>query len=523
MTNEKTGNYIKLSENDIKVLELREITVEKINRQINLIKRGTNFIELVRPCTVNDGLLQIDEANNNHLLELHQNALANGRFAKFVPASGAASRMFRKLEAVLNTYNSVTLDELKKNADSKQAEAYAVRFLENLNNFAFYQELKNGLESQNYDVDKLLEGGNVLIIINYLINPEGMNYTNKSKALLKFHKYPDENRTAFEEHVKEGIQYAGSNDRVILYFTVPPGQIEDFEVLAEKMKEKYSDFNLEIIFSFQKKSTDTIALNNEDELFRDNGEILFRPGGHGALLQNLNDLDEDLVYIKNVDNVQREENIETTILYKKLIAGLLIEKQSKIFELLELLENSDIDNAVIKESEEFLKDELMIEIREDYEQYSLQKKREYLFSLLNRPIRVCGMVWNEKEPGGGPFWIKDNDGSISKQIIESAQVNDEDSNQGELFESSTHFNPVDLIIGLRDYKGKTFDLNEYVNNDAVFVANKSKNGHALKSLELPGLWNGSMHHWISIFVEVPKSTFTPVKDVNDLLRKAHSC
>lgn len=522
MKHEEIITSYNLSEKDLKELKDRGISLEELDRQVKLIKKGTDFIELARPCTVDDGLLKIDESDFDELIKIHGQAADEERFMKFVPASGAASRMFKKLESVLNSFEKITLEELKKKKNDNDDIGFTFEFISNLNKFAFYEELKDVLKKNNYNIDELLSEGDINIILKFFLKEKGMNYTNKSKALLKFHKYPNENRTALEEHIKESIEYAGSKNLLNLHFTVPPEQIDDFENLASKMKEKYSDYHLNIEFSFQKKSTDTVALNNNGNLFRIDDKILFRPGGHGALIQNLNDLNGDLVYIKNVDNVQREENLETTVLYKKLIAGILIKSQNKIFELLKVLEAGKPDAELIKRTETFVKNELLIDLFEEYETYSLSERKEYLFNLLNRPVRVCGMVLNEGHPGGGPFWVKDKNGSLSKQIIEDAQVDKENKTQREIFASSTHFNPVDIVAGLKNYQGKYFDLNKYVNRDAVFIADKSKDGRSLKALELPGLWNAGMHDWISIFVEVPKSTFTPVKEVNDLLKEEHT-
>ena len=358
-----------------------------------------------------------------------------------------------------------------------------------------------------------------------LLNAAGLNYGALPKGLLKFHKYENGTRTPLEEHLVEGALYAaGKNGKVNVHFTVSPEHKDLFRALVEeKVKDYSSRYNVDycVTFSEQKPSTDTIAADMDNHPFRDEkGKLLFRPGGHGALIENLNDLDADIVFIKNIDNVVPDRLKDDTVLYKKLIAGVLVTLQKQAFEYLELLDSGKYTREQVEEIIRFVQQKLFCR-RADIKDMEDGDLVLYLKKKLNRPMRVCGMVKNVGEPGGGPFLAYNADGTVSLQILESSQIDMNDPEKKAMFEKGTHFNPVDLVCALRDYKGRKFNLPDYVDKSTGFISRKSKNGKDLKALELPGLWNGAMSDWNTVFVEVPLSTFNPVKTVNDLLRPQH--
>lgn len=398
-------------------------------------------------------------------------------------------------------------------------------FFTKLASFAFYNELNNCcLANKQKDISTLLADGDYKPIVDQLLNKEGLNYGALPKALLTFHAYTDEARTPFEEHLVEGALYASTIEgRSNIHFTVSAEHRELFEALLKNRLNIYSnrykiDYN--ISFSEQKESTDTIAVDLENKPFRnEDGSLLFRPGGHGALIENLNELDADVVFIKNVDNVVPDRLKADTILYKRLIAGVLVSLQKQAFTYLELLDSGKYTSTQLLDIAEFIESKLCcIDTKNDIEEAELV---DYLKGKLNRPMRACGMVRNVGEPGGGPFLAYNEDGTISLQILESSQIDMSDGKNKAMFEQGTHFNPVDLVCAVRNYKGQKFDLTQFVDSSTGFISSKSKNGKTLKALELPGLWNGAMSNWNTIFVEVPLSTFNPVKTVNDLLREQH--
>jgi len=323
----------------------------------------------------------------------------------------------------------------------------------------------------------------------------------------------------------EASLYASSKNTASLHFTISDNHAKMFNDELRQIKkdvEEKTNTNFDVSFSFQSQSTNTIAITSKDELYRDEtGNLLFRPSGHGALIKNLNALDFDLIFIKNIDNIVIFEQNKKASEYKKLLAGVLLKIQQQIFKYLQRLEEDSILEDEISNIELFAVNRINIELNEAYRHFNLGEKAIYLQNKLNRPIRVCGMVKNEGEPGGGPFWVKDENGQVSLQIIEFAQIDFENEQQKEIAKNASHFNPTDLVCGVKDYKGEKFDLTQFVDPKAAFITMKSQNGVAVKALELPGLWNGSMAHWNSIFVEIPVSTFNPVKTVNDLLKPAH--
>ncbi len=491
------------------------LSIEEVNRQLALFKSGTPFVKLQKAATVGDGIIQLNEQEQSHFVHLFDEKSNELTLLKFVPASGAASRMFRDLETLIG--NNEQIDEEALSQNTKDAEA-GKRFIENIHSFAFFDSLKNALSKKGFDIDELLKSKKYTDIFTTLLFQHGLNYSAFPKALIEFHRYENEVRTALEEHFIEGLNYGRSGNTVRLHFTIPPEFKNEITDITDKLVSKYEtdSIQIEVTFSFQEPSTDTIAVDENNEPFiKDDGTILFRPGGHGALLQNLNQCDADLVFIKNIDNVVPDRLKSTTSLWKKVIAGKLVEVRSKIFEYLNQIDKGMIDGAEIKD---FIKNDLCL----DPVALGLDvNNTKDLKSVLNRPIRVCGMVENKGEPGGGPYFVVRKDAINKLQIVESSQMDLENEEQANIVQAATHFNPVDIVCMLRDYKGKQFDLNKFTNPETAFIANKSFEGRPLKALEHPGLWNGAMADWITIFIEVPISTFNPVKTVFDLLRESH--
>ena len=433
---------------------------------------------------------------------------------KFVPASGAASRMFKNLFEFLGAdYDEPTTDFEKK-------------FFSQIEHFAFYADLNEACrKNAGKDIPGLLAGKDYKAVVANLLEAAGLNYGALPKGLLKFHKYEDGARTPLEEHLVEGALYAaGADGKVNVHFTVSPEHRSLFEQLVGEKAAKYAEkYGVEyhVSFSEQKPSTDTIAADMDNRPFRDDkGHLVFRPGGHGALIENLNDLDSDIVFVKNIDNVVPDRLKADTVTYKQVLAGVLVTLQKKAFDYLRLIDSGQYTHEQIEEMIRFVQQELYCR-KHDIKDLEDGDLILYLKSKLNRPMRVCGMVKNVGEPGGGPFLAYNADGTVSLQILESSQIDMKDPAKKAMFEKGTHFNPVDLVCAIRDYQGRKFDLLRYVDPATGFISYKSKNGKDLKALELPGLWNGSMSDWNTVFVEVPLSTFNPVKTVNDLLREQH--
>lgn len=499
------------------------LKIEAVEAQLKLFKTGVKIPKLEKPCTVNDGIVVINQSEFNDLLSLHQLAASESRLMKFVPASGAASRMFQKLLSVLNDNQQLNLKIIEEKAEKDKNYKGVYDVLINLNRFAFYDELKEVLRVDDAGINDLISSQPEKILRAILLE-SGLNYSAKPKGAIKFHRYENKSRTAFEEQIYESLNYVVDNNKMVkIHFTISEEHESLFNDLIEKTETNLKDdFILDISYSFQKKSTDTIAVDEKNNiLFDKQNKIIARPAGHGALIENLNDLKADIVIIKNIDNLSTERLAEDTCTYKKLLTGYLIKLQNKIYDYLKLLESKNQEIIDLNEITNFCREKLFILTPEEFDNFTTIQKINYLFRKLNRPIRVCGMVKNEGEPGGGPFWVNSEDGSLSLQIIEQAQINLSDEQQKNIFNKSTHFNPVDLVCGLQDYKGNNFDLKSFVDYQSGIITKKSKDGVQLKALELPGLWNGAMADWITIFIEVPISTFNPVKEINDLLRKEH--
>lgn len=504
-----------LTHEDKELLAKKGISEEKIAEQLACFEKGFPYLKLSAAASVeNGGIMKAEDKDFERYLAAW-NAYKDGekKIVKFVPASGAASRMFKNMFEFLGAdYDKPTTDFEKK-------------FFDHIHDFAFYNDLNAAcMDNTGKNIDALLSEQNYKAIVSNLLEAAGLNYGALPKGLLKFHRYADGVRTPLEEHLVEGALYAaGKTGKVNVHFTVSTEHRALFEKLvAAKVGEYEAKYGAKyhISFSEQKPSTDTVAADMENKPFRDKGKLLFRPGGHGALIENLNDLDADVIFIKNIDNVVPDRLKEDTVTYKKLIAGVLVTLQKQVFEYLELLDGGKYTHAQLEEIIRFLQQTLCcrkLDIK-DLEDADLVI---YLRKKLNRPMRVCGMVKNVGEPGGGPFLAYNADGTVSLQILESSQIDMNDPAKKEMFEKGTHFNPVDLVCAVRDYKGNKFDLVKYVDKATGFISYKSKNGRELKALELPGLWNGAMSDWNTVFVEVPLSTFNPVKTVNDLLREQH--
>jgi hypothetical protein len=503
-----------LTEDQKNQIKAQGMDLALVEAQIRNFENGFPSLEIHATASIGDGIRALDDEALKKFLNTFAQHSEEKEIVKFVPASGAASRMFKDLFAFL-----------EKGSNELSGDPFTQKFIENLSAFAFYEDLDKALMKKGNTLSQALADKNYLLIVRQLLDDEGLGYGNLPKGLLKFHNYEDGPRTPVQEHFVEGAQYGvGKGKKVRLHFTVSPEHQEKFEThiseIQNEMEEKFS-LSFEISFSQQKKSTDTIAVDMENRPFEEeNGEILFRPAGHGALLENLNEIDADLIFIKNIDNVVPDRLKAPTKTYKRAIAGVLLHVQEAVFDALKKLD-AGVNEETVKHATSVFTQEVGCKLPKDFDTWSLDKKSAYLSSKLNRPIRVCGMVENTGEPGGGPFWVKEADGTIALQIGETAQLNLEDPVQKERFQSSSHFNPTDLVCGVKDYKGEKFDLLQFRDPKTGFITQKSKSGRELKAQELPGLWNGSMANWNSIFVEIPLITFNPVKTINDLLRDEH--
>ena len=470
------------------LLQIREhgLTPEAVELQIENFKRGFPYLKVVKAASPEDGIVVASPERVAAAVERYDKALSGRRVVKFVPASGAATRMFKELFAFVN--------EDKRGAGID-------KLLDNIEKFAFWPELKAVLPA----------GADDKAVVSAIVK-QGLNYGSQPKGLVTFHSYPEGNRKAVEEHLAEGAMYAAADGAVRIHFTVSAEHMEGFKaLLAEKVPlyEKRYGVKYEISFSVQKPSTDTVAVNPDNTLFRtDEGKLLFRPAGHGALIENLNEIDADIIFIKNIDNVTTDALKGDTVTYKKALAGMLVDLQERAFDYLRGLEAGTADLAEVAA---FVEKELCTKLPAGYD-------KALLVSILDRPIRLCGMVRNEGEPGGGPFWVANPDGTQSLQIAESSQISPDDM---PLMKSATHFNPVDLVCGVKNARGGKFDLRRYTDPETGFISSKSSGGRELRAQELPGLWNGAMAKWNTVFVDVPISTFSPVKVVQDLLRPQH--
>lgn len=501
-----------LTKEDLECLDRKGISEDTFNEQLQRFQEGFPYMKVERAAVVGDGISVIEDDEKSAYLDGWKSYLAQSHdVVKFVPASGAASRMFKSLYAFLDSEGELT--------DSEKT------FFDRISDFAFYSELNAKCKrNEGREISRLLDLDKQKTIVENLLTKKGLNYGFLPKGLLLFHNYQEAPRTPFEEHMVEGALYAkDSKGKIKLHFTVSNEHLPYFKSIFDSKNNFYAyrfGADYDVSFSVQKPSTDTIAVDMNNNPFRSNGELLFRPGGHGALIENLNSIDADIIFIKNIDNVTLDAYKQATIEYKSILAGLLIKVQKKIFEFHAYLDSDDISDDQIQKMLNFCETTLFVSNRFN-PMDTRENKIAYLKMILNRPLRVCGMVKNEGEPGGGPFLCQNPNGTVSAQILESSQFDLSDETQKEILNSSTHFNPVDLVCAVKNYRGEKYDLTKFIDGNTGFISYKSKDGKELKALELPGLWNGAMSDWNTLFVEVPIDTFTPVKVVNDLLRPVH--
>lgn len=503
-----------LTPSDLAQLSAKGITQEQVMEQLECFRKGFPYLKLHAAAAVPDDILALTPESQEQYVQKWNDYKAEGhRVTKFVPASGAASRMFKDLFAFLESGREVPESEMEKT------------FFGNLRKFAFYDALNDAcILLYGMGAEALVEEQRCHDVAEALLGDEGLGYGSLPKGLLQFHAYADSARTPVEEHLTEAALYASSQGEADVHFTVSSEHRELFEELLERVVPEYEQeykVTYHVSLSEQLPSTDTVAANEDGTPFRTaEGELLFRPGGHGALIRNLDALDTDVVFIKNIDNVVPDRLKADTVTYKQVIAGILVSLQQKAFEYLRILDSGTYNHEKLEEIIRFLQRDLCCR-RADIKELEDADLVIYLRKKLNRPMRVCGVVKNVGEPGGGPFLTYNSDGTVSLQILESSQIDKNNKQYMDMFAQGTHFNPVDLVCATKDYKGNDFDLPKYVDPKTGFISNKSKNGKELKALELPGLWNGAMSDWNTVFVEVPLSTFNPVKTVNDLLRDQH--
>jgi len=484
---------IELGTQDLEQLKELGISKESLEQQYKHFEHGINPVDLNRPANVNNGIIRFNKDQLSYFEKQFKEHANKIQITRFVPASGAASRMFK---AFFQYFESGT--------ENQEVKSFASGFRE----FAFYNQIKCKNEP-DYSC-----------AINNMINIHKL--ADLPKALIPFHRYTDNSRTALEEHLVESAMIVGGDKEVNIHFTISESHQNKIAKLIEQNIARFSttyNCRYNISFSYQSHATDTIAVSSDNEFKRNaDGSLIFRPGGHGSLLMNLNHLKADLVFIKNIDNVQPDHLKDTTVLYKKILAGYLLSIQSKISSLLMQLDNNEFELTNVLQ---IVEDELNIRLPESFNQLDTEAKKKFLYNKLNRPIRVCGMVKNEGEPGGGPFWVRNINGEESLQIVESSQIDMQNKQQAEIFQQSSYFNPVDLVCWLKDYRGNSFDLNKFTDPETAFISEKSQDGQTFKVLEHPGLWNGAMADWITLFVEVPIASFSPVKTITDLLRPQH--
>ncbi len=493
-----------ITKEDKELLKEKGLSENNIYKQIELFKKGTPHIDITRPATLNDGIMPI-ESPDKWIRKYDEFVKTQPQILKFVPASGAATRMFKAFFAYV-----------KSNEKSLSKFPEIQTFCDNIEKFAFFDKLNaTSLKHFGKNVKNLLKEGKTKQVINILINTTGLNYGHTPKGLIDFHKYPEnEARTAFVEHLYEGAKHIAVNNNAYYHFTISPAFEKDFKKQADEHKIT-DEIKNNISFSFQSPATDTIAVDdNYNPVRTPNGQLLFRPGGHGSLIHNLAEQEADLIFIKNIDNIAHADYIEDTIKYKKILGGIAIEIKTQITDYINQLKAS---TEVLPKVKTFLQKNYLLDILPEFN--NITEEQKFYLEFLNRPIRIAGMVKNEGEPGGGPFWVKHKSGQFSTlQIVEKSQIDLTDTKQKEILEKSTHFNPVDMVV---IFDKNTHNLLDYIDNNTYFISEKSYEGKTIKALEWPGLWNGAMSDWLTIFVEIPLETFNPVKIVTDLLRKYH--
>ena len=498
------------------------ISIEAIQKQLEFFKKGISKTELVAPAQINKGILKLSEADFESKAAFFNSNKNILKLLKFVPASGAATRMFKFLITFLEEFDSKN-ETINAYINRKKDTKLSI-FLIAMEKLPFFEAIDLKLRKEFPDFESWENDRKNFNFIKLLLSPDFFDFANKPKGVLPFHKYGSHIATPIEEHLYECAYYSSSNGNSNIHFTVSESHQNQFDNIVDSIKNKVEQENntkILVSYSYQNKSTDSVTVDLENKLFRDiKGQLVFRPGGHGALIENLNKLDADVIFIKNIDNVIHDNNPKIS-LYKNALAGILIELQYKIFSYLSLIDGKLISQELLEELSVFLGTRLNIETTSHFDNLTFDKKIEFVKDALNKPIRVCGMVKNEGEPGGGPFWVRNNQGIVSLQIVESSQVDLSNEQQKNILKAATHFNPVDLVCGIKNYKNEKFDLHKFVDHSSGFIVEKTTAGKNIKAYELPGLWNGAMANWLTIFVEVPLITFNPVKTVNDLLKPAH--
>jgi hypothetical protein len=503
-----------LTEKDIEQIEKHGLNINQVYGQLEIFRRGIPFVNIVTTASMGNGIQQLSLDEQKKFDDFYESKKDKLDIVKFVPASGAATRMFQFLHEFLDNYDPKS--ELFRDYVKKFPNTNLVTFFNSIQDFAFTNLVRKKIRENYPDYKKSTKGQRYYYFAKAMMDEEGLDYGNIPKGLIPFHKYIKYATTAFEEQLYEAAYYTAVGDDVYTHFTFSEKHLPYFKEKYESITKRVSrqtKKTFHISYSFQKNETDTLAVTPENLPYRDaTGNLVFRPSGHGALLENLNDVNADIVFVKNIDNVAAREYIDKIAFHKKVLAGKLLQLQGKIFRYIKELE-SEVSSDLIKEIHSFIWNDLNVK---DIPQ-GVSATREFL----NRPLRVCGVVKNTGAPGGGPFWVKDEAGVSSLQIVEKSQIDLKDKHHIAVINEATHFNPVDLVCGLRDYMGNKFDLTLYANPNTGFIAKKYENGKPIKALELPGLWNGAMENWNTVFIEVPIITFNPVKSVNDLLKKEH--
>jgi hypothetical protein len=498
---------------DINYINSRGSSVEKIKQQLDFFKQGIPKINLVRSATVNDGIYSFTENEVDFFVDYFDKNKAHFNIEKFVPASGAATRMFKFLNEFLNEFD-IENDTINSYINKHKAKDVSL-FIFGIRNFPFYKLVKEKTVQLYPDYYSQSSDTKYYLLIKTLLSSEGLNFANQPKGIIPFHLKEEKFLTPVEENIIEADFFKIQNKKTKIHFTIT----QKFQPYFEKITNLFEDFD--ISFSYQNQYSDALAVTDDNIPFRlEDGSLFFRPGGHGALIENLNSLNSDLIYIKNIDNVSQNNKL-IIAKNKKLIGGVLMQTQFQTFNYLRKLSEGDVTELEIKEIKHFTETKLAFLLPEEFNYFQKSYKVDYLIKVLNRPIRVCGIVKNEGEPGGGPFWVQDEKGRQTLQIVETSQIDFNNNIQKDIANEAKFFNPVDIVCAIKDFQGNKFDLLQFVNENTGFIVSKNKNGKPYKAIELPGLWNGAMAKWTTIFVEVPIETFNPVKNVNDLLKPAH--
>lgn len=508
---------MEFSQKDLSQINNYGLQESEVQQQIENFVKGFKPMKLQSAATIGNGINRFSEKEIEDFISLYNSKVGETEIMKFVPASGAATRMMKDLYNFIEEYIN---EEETPISNFPKAE----QVIKEIEHFAFYSQLKEIMQNNGKDLNICLKDKDYKTIIEYILLEKGLNYGKSPKAWILFHNYDGRFITPFEEHLIEAAKYCSKDNVANIEFSILKEHTEGFNKLMKEvlpLYEKTFGIKYNISFSYQEHSTDTIAVDLNNEPIHDkNGNLVFRPAGHGALLNNINNLNSDIIFIKNIDNVcslYREESIK----YKQLLAGVLLKVKQVVNSLQEKLSKNDLTAEGLNTICNNIKEQVLVNEVKSLECFSSEKEyQKYLISFLNRPIRVCGMVKNEGEPGGGPFYVE-KDGNISLQIVEKAQVDLNNEKQKDLFLKATHFNPVDIVISTSNATGEKYNLNEFVDYEAGFISEKSFEGKTIKAQERPGLWNGSMSNWLTIFVEVPLKTFNPVKTINDLLKETH--